>query len=130
MASLTDKIEIQELKHIKTLVDTFYAKVRKDEMLQPIFDAVIQDRWPEHLEKMYGFWQTVLLNERAYSGSPFPKHAQLPVEKAHFDRWLNLFEETITEHFIGEKADEAIWRANQMGAMFQAKIAYLRKQSH
>ena len=84
-------MDITQLEDVKELVDRFYGKVREDTLLGPIFDTRIGDRWPEHLEKMYKFWQTVLLNEHTYYGSPFAPHAQLPVDKAHFDRWLTLF---------------------------------------
>jgi hemoglobin len=118
--------KIINLDDIKTLVDSFYGKVRVDTLLAPIFNKVIQDRWPEHLEKMYTFWQTVLLEEHTYYGSPFAPHATLPLTKQHFDRWLELFFETINEHFEGEKADEARWRANKMAEMFQYKIDHYR----
>ncbi len=71
--------DILSLDDIKALVDTFYEKVRNDELLAPVFNSRIGDRWPRHLEKMYAFWQTVLLDERTYFGSPFPPHAGLPV---------------------------------------------------
>ena len=63
--------DISTIEDIKLLVDTFYQKVRENEMLSPIFNSIIQDRWPQHLEKMYTFWQTVLLQEHTYFGSPF-----------------------------------------------------------
>lgn len=119
--------EILNLEDIKLLVDTFYGKVREDELLGPVFDNVIQDRWPQHLAKMYTFWQTVLLGEHTYHGSPFPPHAHLPVTKAHFDHWLRLFYATLDELFEGEKAEEAKWRASKMAEMFQMKINYYRK---
>src|SRR5690625_373844 len=78
--------EIENLEDVKFLVDTFYDKIRKDELLADIFNEVIQDQWPEHLQTMYTFWQTILLNERTYYGSPFPPHANLPVEWKHFQR--------------------------------------------
>jgi len=119
--------EILNLDDIKTLVDSFYGKVREDNLLAPIFNIVIQDRWPEHMEKMYTFWQTVLLGEHTYYGSPFPPHAKLPVTKEHFDRWLELFFKTIDENFNGEKAEEAKWRASKMAEMFQLKIDAYQK---
>lgn len=115
-------VEIENLDHIKLLVDTFYSKIRKDELLKDIFNDIIQDRWPAHLEKMYRFWQTVLLEEYTYQGSPFLPHATLPVQKIHFDRWLTLFNETINEHFKGEKADRAKWQGERMAIMFLSKI--------
>lgn len=115
--------EILTLDDIKKLVDSFYSKVKEDELLKDIFNNVIEDRWPEHLEKMYTFWQTVLLGEHTYYGAPFMPHANLPVSKKHFDRWLALFFETLDELFEGEKAEEAKWRATKMADMFQLKIA-------
>lgn len=118
--------EIATLEEVKTLVDQFYTKVRTDEILGPIFNGVIKDKWPIHLDKMYRFWQTVLLKEHTYYGSPFPPHAKLPVDVKHFDRWKSLFFETIDENFEGEKATEAKWRAEKMAEMFQMKIEYYK----
>lgn len=119
--------EIQNLDQIKLLVDSFYAKVREDDLLGPIFEKVIQDRWPEHLEKMYRFWQSILLEEQTYFGSPFGPHAKLPVSKEHFDRWIGLFHQTVDENLTGEKADDAKWRAAKMAELFNAKIEYYRE---
>lgn len=116
--------EINTLSDVKELVDKFYDKVREDALLAPIFNEVIQDNWPKHLEKMYSFWQTILLKEHTYYGAPFLPHANLPVQKAHFERWLHLFGETLAENFKGEAASEALWRANKMAEMFQLKIEY------
>lgn len=118
--------EIVSIDEIKILVDSFYDKIKIDPLLGGIFNGVIGDRWPVHLEKMYRFWQTILLEEHTYFGSPFPPHAKLPVEQKHFDRWLELFRETIDEHFTGEKADEAKMRADKMALMFISKIEYFR----
>lgn len=118
--------EITELADIRLLVNSFYGRIREDELLAPVFHAVVKDNWPKHLEKMYSFWQTVLLQELTYRGSPFMPHAHLPVEKEHFDRWLTLFRETLDLHFTGIKAEEAKWRAEKMAEMFHAKIQYYR----
>ncbi len=126
---MSTKKEILTLDEIKLLVNTFYDKVREDDLLKNIFNNVIQDKWPIHLEKMYRFWQTVLLEEHTYSGSPFAPHANLPVDKTHFNRWLLLFNATIDELFTGEKADEAKWRANKMAEIFQLKIDFYKKNA-
>lgn len=116
------KNEILSITDVKQLVDTFYDKVREDELLSPIFNNVIKEHWPEHLEKLYRFWQTILLEEHTYFGSPFVPHVKLPVGKEHFDRWLQLFFSNIDDQFKGEKAAEAKWRAKKMAEMFQMKI--------
>ncbi len=123
------KKNILQLEDIKLLVDRFYEKVREDVLLAPVFNQRMGDRWPEHLEKMYKFWQTVLLGEHTYFGSPFTPHALLPVDKKHFDQWLTLFYETVDENFTGEKAEEAKWRASKMAEMFLYKIEYYRNNS-
>lgn len=121
--------DILNITDVRKLVDTFYDKVRANELLSPIFEERIQNRWPEHLEKMYRFWQTILLEEHTYNGSPFAPHAQLPVNKEHFNDWLNLFNQTIDELFVGKKADEAKWRAGKMAEMFHFKIQYFKNSS-
>lgn len=117
---------IETLNDIKLLVNSFYKKVREDDLLKDIFNDVIEDRWPQHMEKMYRFWQTVLLEEHTYYGSPFLPHAHLPVEKEHFDRWIKLFYETVDTYFKGEKADRVKWQGMRMAEMFQSKIRYYR----
>ncbi len=124
---MNPKTDIQHLDHIKLLVDTFYDKVRQDTSLAPLFNERIQDRWPAHLAKMYAFWQTVLLEDHSYFGSPFAPHANMPVDKNHFDQWMHLFKQTVDELFSGPIADEAKWRAGKMAQMFQIKIAHIRK---
>ena len=116
--------DILHLADIKILVDAFYDKVRDDTFIGPVFNERIQNRWPEHLEKMYSFWQTVLLGNHTYFGSPFPPHAQLPISHAHFQRWMELFTATVDERFSGEKAKEAKWRAAKMAEMFESKIKH------
>lgn len=126
---MTGKRDIQNLEDIRLLVDNFYGKVREDDLLKNIFNDTIQDRWEMHLEKMYRFWQTVLLDEHTYHGSPFPPHAKLPVELQHFERWLKLFYQTVEEHFTGEKANKMKWQGERMAEMFHSKIQYYKHHS-
>lgn len=121
------KADILTINDVKLLVNNFYDKVRADELLGPIFDERIRDRWPAHLEKMYGFWQTVLLGEHTYDGTPFPPHAQLPVGHEHFSKWMELFIASVDELFSGNIAEEARWRAGKMAELFEMKIEHYRK---
>lgn len=126
---MNEATDILTLEDIKKLVDVFYGKVKQDDLLAPIFNERIQDRWPQHLEKMYAFWQTVLLHQQAYHGSPFPPHAQLPINRSHFERWMQLFTSTVDSLFTGEKANEAKWRASKMAEMFQSKIEFYKEKN-
>jgi hemoglobin len=118
--------DISNIQDIKILVNTFYDKVQKDDLIGPIFNQKMMGRWPEHLEKMYRFWQTILLEEHTYSGSPFPSHKQLPVNQSHFDRWMEIFTSTVDSLFVGKLAEEAKVRAANMAYMFNYKIEYFR----
>ncbi|TFD97496.1 group III truncated hemoglobin [Dysgonomonas capnocytophagoides] len=126
---MTPTKDIEDINDIKKMVNLFYGKVRKDDLIGPIFNDKIQNHWPEHLTKLYSFWQGILLGERTYTGFPFPPHAQLPISKEHFDRWLSLFTETVDHLFIGEIANEAKNRAYKISDVFQKKLEYIRKNS-
>lgn len=118
--------DLHQLEDVKKVVDAFYDRIRTDELLGKIFNEVIQDQWPTHLEKMYRFWQTVLFDEHTYSGSPFAVHAKLPVAFEHFERWIQLFNETIDAHFTGEKADQMKNQGKRMAAIFHSKIEFFK----
>lgn len=123
---MSQKKDIENIEDIKMLVDTFYGHIQEDDMLGIIFNQNIQDKWPEHLAKMYRFWQTILLGEYTYDGRPFPPHAHLPIKQVHFDRWLSIFTQTIDGLFEGKKVEEAKWRAKKMATMFLSKLTFIQ----
>ncbi|WP_370309833.1 group III truncated hemoglobin [Sphingobium abikonense] len=87
------------------LVDAFYARVRCDEELGPIFNDAIHD-WPEHLEKLRAFWSSVMLTSGRYKGQPVPAHVKHRdrITPALFERWLALWAETTDELMAPEAA--------------------------
>ena len=78
---------------IELLIRGFYARVREDALLGPIFAAKIEE-WEPHLQKMFAFWSSVALMSGRYHGQPTARHLALPIDARHFDRWLALFAET------------------------------------
>lgn len=79
---------------ICALVRAFYARVRADEVLGPIFDRHIAD-WDHHLDKLCDFWSSVVLMTGHYKGRPIPVHAAITgITEEHFERWLTLFADT------------------------------------
>lgn len=124
----TQRTDILERRHIELLVDTFYGKVRVDPLLGGVFNGIIGDRWPEHLEKMYRFWGTVLTNEGSYTGTPVRPHLDMPIGAEHFGRWLQLFHATVDELFEGPVAQLAHRNADRMADMFQDRIARYRER--
>jgi len=114
--------DITNREDIELMVDTFYRAVREDELLGPIFNGVIKNNWPKHLDTMYRFWQTVLLQEIAYKGSPFVPHKKLPIGPHHFERWVYHFNTSMDKNFMGKIAEEAKWRGQRMAEMFMYKL--------
>lgn len=123
------KPDILGLNDIVLFVDGFYNKVRQDELLAPIFNNAISD-WAPHLEQMYKFWNAALFGVAGFKGNPFAKHAPLPIDAKHFDRWLQLFNETIDCYFEGEMAEDAKRRAELMAAMFLNRLDNMKGGSH
>lgn len=108
-------------RDIALLVECFYARVRADARLGPVFETRLAGRWPEHLEKMKGFWRTVLLGERAFKGDPAGAHRALTdVVPQDYDRWLFLFRETATECLPLDGATQAIFAAERIAANLRA----------
>lgn len=86
-------------RDIDTLVERFYARIREDVRLGPIFEGAIGAHWPAHLDRMKAFWRAMAVEPGAYSGRPVPVHMKLAndLTEADFDRWLALFGETMRE---------------------------------
>jgi hemoglobin len=115
--------DIETREDIVLMVDTFYQKVQQDGLIGPIFNSrIAPDAWPAHLNRMYTFWTTILLNQPGYSGQPFEKHRDMPIDKVHFERWVNLFEALVDSLFEGPIANDAKYRAELMGHLFLAKL--------
>ncbi|NHF57746.1 group III truncated hemoglobin [Flavobacteriaceae bacterium TP-CH-4] len=129
-----DKAEIKKRADVKLLVETFYAKVRSDPKLGPIFNGIITD-WDGHLKLLTDFWDTQLFLKRKYNGNPVAVHQEVDdkmnhtVTPEHFGIWLNLWFATIDELFEGETAWIAKNRAQKMSTMLYMKI-YEHRNKH
>jgi hemoglobin len=110
---------------IDRLVRGFYARVRKDDRLGPIFAAKIVD-WEPHLQKMCSFWSSVTLMTGAYHGQPMQKHLPLPIDAAHFDRWLEIFAATAQELCPPRAANLFIDRARRIAESLELGLASSR----
>lgn len=110
---------------IRLLVDSFYQAVRRDDLLGPVFARHVRD-WSLHLPKMYDFWSTVVRRTGRYAGRPFEAHRVLPdLTAAHFDRWLTLWEATVTATSAPARSatrEAFIVAARRMGASMSARL--------
>lgn len=116
--------DITDRNDVIKFVDRFYDKVKEDTLLGPEFAHV---NWLHHLPVMYSFWSSMLLGEQSYRGNPLQKHLPLPIGTVHFNRWLQLFKETIDENFSGVNAEEVKVRAQAIARVFQIKMGLTNK---
>jgi hemoglobin len=107
---------------IEALVHRFYDHVRADPLLGPVFAERIAD-WGPHLERMCAFWSSVALMTGRYRGQPMRSHMPLPIDAAHFDRWLALFEATARDICPPKAADHFIERARRIAESLELGIA-------
>ena len=121
--------DITTRQDIIHLIDSFYTKVVKDDLIGSYFTEVVTLDFEKHLPVMYNFWESVLLGGTSYKGNPMIKHIQLHQKKAleekHFNRWLTLWEQTINEHFTGSVADQAKHRAKSIKNIMMFKLRSL-----
>jgi len=108
---------------VSTLIAAFYAKARYDPALAHFFTHV---DWAHHTPRLEAFWNMLLFGDRTYQGDPMAPHLalhqRLPMEAAHFQRWVELFISTVDEHFAGPKAEEAKQRAGSIAGVMLHKV--------
>ncbi|AGH95555.1 group III truncated hemoglobin [Pseudobdellovibrio exovorus] len=119
------KPQIQSRQEIIHIVDSFYTKVRADELIGPIFNDVAKVDWDEHLPKLYNFWEDLILGSDNYRGRPFPPHIKLDLKMEHFERWLGLFTQTVDENYSGLKAEEIKARARRIAYNFSINLGLI-----
>ena len=111
--------KIESKEDVELLVETFYQKLIKDELISHFFSEL---DLKEHLPRVVQFWSFILLNEEGYNTNMMEKHIKLDLNEASFDRWLKLFHETVDQFFVGEKADLAKQRSTLIGWTMKMKF--------
>ena len=115
---------------LKTLVDTFYARVRQDDLIGPVFNRAIDD-WPEHLDRLQAFWSSVMLTSGRYKGRPLPAHIKHgdAINPASFERWLGLWRETTDELLDAESAAAMQEKAERIAESLMLGIQFHRGEA-
>ncbi|MBS1548649.1 MAG: group III truncated hemoglobin [Bacteroidetes bacterium] len=124
--------QLENRKDIEFLVNSFYKKVEQSG-IGFFFNDVAKIDWSHHLPKMYDFWTTLLFGEVAYKGNPmaahFPINEMVAMEKKHFEIWISIWTETVMEHFEGEVAELAIYKAHNIANLMAHKMDIARRLS-
>ncbi|MEN8928699.1 MAG: group III truncated hemoglobin [Flavobacteriales bacterium] len=116
------KRQIESRKEVFELVNTFYARIRKDDFLGPIFNRMLatEEIWTKHLERLTDFWESNLFSVKKFAGNPMEAHQKVDkthnykIAQDHFYEWLLLWNSTIDYLFVGEKAELAKEKARRM----------------
>ena len=121
------KKQIKTRDDIKFMVDEFYSKARTSEVIGHFFNEVADVNWEKHMPTMYDFWSDILLSTSVYKGNPMTKHFALneksKMNPDHFQEWISLWKANLSEHFEGEKADEALARAENIARLMEYKVS-------
>lgn len=112
---------------IRDFVHRFYAEVRIDPLLGPIFDRAIGGAWDEHLNKLWDFWSSVLLMTGRFKGTPMAVHVGIPdIGAPHFQRWLDIFERVALEVCPPNAAALFVGKSRMIAQSLQLGIAAQR----
>ncbi len=121
------KNDIANRFDLEVLINAFYEKAIKDEVIGFFFTEVVQMHWETHLPVMYTFWENVLFYTGGYNGNPMTIHMAIhqksPMKHEHFERWVSLFSSTVDELFEGEKAEQIKQKAQSIALVMEIKIS-------
>ena len=122
--------DIQTREDVEFLVNTFYKKIINDDIIGFYFTDIAKIDLSKHLPKMYNFWESILLGNPVYDGYPMAPHFKLnentAMEEKHFNRWLQVWEETVHSHFEGEVAEIAVTRSLNIARIMHHKMVKAR----
>ncbi len=121
------KKDVVSRKDIELLVDEFYNKIKKDELIGFVFTDIAKVNWEKHIPIMYEFFDNMLFYTGSYIGNPMELHKHVnrlfPLTEEHFNQWLFLFTTTVDELFAGSTANLAKQRAKSIAAVMRIKIS-------
>lgn len=118
--------DLNSRKDIEQLVRLFYEQATTDELIGHYFTSLVPINWDEHIPTLVSFWENLLFQTGGYKGGMLFKHLHLNhlsrFRTDHFDRWLQLWKQTIDQLFEGERAEELKFRASSIAMIMQTKL--------
>jgi len=122
------KRDIESRADLERLLEVFYKKVFKDDLISHFFIEVVPLNLETHIPVIADFWESVLLDGRGYRKNVMEIHLNISekskINKEHLDCWVKIFSETVDELFEGTKASLAKQRATSIATMMNLKIDY------
>lgn len=109
------KKDISSRADIELFIRNFYGKVIADEKIGIIFTQIVPIDWEHHIPVITDFWETILLDNPVYKSNAMEVHYRLnavfPLNKKHFDAWLNIFNWEMDKMYSGPVSELAKKRA-------------------
>ncbi len=111
---------------IEAMMGSFYKKAFTDELIGFFFTEVVPLDLEKHVPKITDFWETVLFDKSSYRGNILGVHEHIHSLSAfrneHFDRWLQIFTQTVDALYAGENAEKAKQRAESIATVMKIKL--------
>jgi hemoglobin len=124
---MLEKADIGSREDLVVLLQAFYEKVFRDELIGHFFTEVMHVDLEKHIPRIADFWETVLLKGTSYRDNAIAVHMKINslsrMEEQHFKRWLALFHETVDQLFQGDVAELAKQRAVSIATVMRIKIS-------
>ncbi|MBM3608681.1 MAG: group III truncated hemoglobin [Alphaproteobacteria bacterium] len=114
-------------KGFEDAIDHFYAAVREDDLIGPVFHAAVHD-WDGHKRTMVDFWSRVVLGTERYNGMPLPPHVKLDLNDDHFTRWLDVWSKACNANMPEPLAEHVIARSRNMASHWSAALKSVAQQ--
>ena len=109
-------------KRLRLLLQHFYADVRQHRVIGPVFAEHVAD-WPEHIERIAGFWKRITGGTSSYTGNMPAKHLELGLNEEHFKAWLTLWEASCRSYLQPEEAEEMVELAHAIARRLQIIVS-------
>jgi hemoglobin len=134
MNTVPARSDLDDPAEVGEMVRRFYQAVAQDDLLGPMFTDVAQVDWSVHLPKLAAFWCRALFSQPGYEGNPYRQHqlidAREPFTVAHFERWLDLFHDTLDQGWAGPRVEQAKELAGKVAAVHSRQIVGIEVEPH
>ena len=118
--------DILNTEDLYLLVDEFYKKLLADESISYIFTDIVKIKLEEHLPIFVTFWSQSIFNTGGYFNNLTNIHLDISEKEyltpALFSIWLNHFNTSVDENFIGSNAEKIKTQALSIATIMQIKI--------
>jgi len=118
--------DIENQDDLYFLVDSFYQRLLADASISYIFTDVVKIKLEEHLPILVTFWSQTLFDTGGYFNNLTKIHLDINEKEKLtpelFAIWINHFNTTVDENFVGTNADKIKTQALSLATVMQIKI--------